>query len=161
MILPRRRLWVKVITSYAARCGPEVWALVYQTGVRVRLEHRERVRRTGAAALAVEAGGSHAFDPKHPWEWVFRQTAEDSQFWRRELEEPALLIKTRVDKLSGSIDDDAPLGRSMSSRTAAVADGPLRKQQKSGPLKERPDRVHSTDADGYFTHNRRGVRGTC
>ena len=155
-------LWVKVITGYAARYGPEVWALVYQTDVRARLEHMERVRRIGASARAqaVDAGGTHAFNPNHPWEWVFRQTAEDSQFWRRELEEPALLIKTRVDKLSSSIDDDAPLGRShrpMSSRPAAVADVPPRKKQKSGPVKERLDRVHITDADGYFTHNRRGI----
>ncbi len=61
-------LWVKVITGYASRYGPEVWALVYQTDVRARLEHMERVRRNGAAAMlqAIGAGGSHPFNPKHP-----------------------------------------------------------------------------------------------
>jgi len=117
----------------------------------------ERVRRTGVAARskAVSVGGSHAFDPTLPWEWVFRLTAEDSQFWRRELEEPALLIKTRVDKLSANVDDDAPLSRASARRAGSSTDGPPPKKRKTRPAVER---VHHTDSEGYFTHNRRGTK---
>jgi len=152
-------LWVKVITNYAYRYGPEVWALIYQTDVRARLEHMERIRRliSTARTQAIEAGGSHAFDPAVPWEWVFRQTAEDVQFWRRELEEPTLLIKTRVEKLSASLQDDAPVqpGTGSSQRSGPAATPPPPKRQRVQADRDAP-RVHRVDADGYFTHNRRG-----
>ena len=154
-------LWVKVITSYAYRYGQEVWALIYQIDVRARLEHMERIRRLGSAARAqaVEAGGSHAFDPAVPWEWVFRQTAEDAQFWRRELEEPALLIKTRVERLGSALQDDAPLqpNAGSSQRSGSASTAPPPKRHKAQADRDAP-RFHRVDTEGYFTHNRRGVK---
>ena len=151
-------LWINVVTGYAARYGPQAWALVYQTEVRARLEHMERVRRNGAAArrAALAAGGTHPFNPDLPWEWVFRQTAEDNKFWHRELEEPALLVKTRADKIDECVEDYAPLSRATGRRSSpgppASDPPPPRKKPRSSA-----DRVHRVDSDGYFTHNRRGA----
>ena len=152
-------LWVKTITNYAARYGPEVWALIYQTDVRARLEHMERVRRIGISEMvhAIGVGAQHPLDPKRPWEWVFRRTVDDMQFWRRELEEPAPLNKTRVDKLNAALDDDAPLGQGPSVRTRPALPAPPRKQPKTSNERADRPREHSTDAEGYFTANRRGI----
>ena len=94
-------LWEKVVTNHASRYGPETWALIYQAEVTARLEHMCR-RRDGAAARvqATAAGGDLPFLPDSPWEWVFRETAHDTRFWRAELEEPALLIKAQVAGMS-------------------------------------------------------------
>ena len=85
----------ETVTNYAGRYDAEAWALIYQTEVRARLEHMSHVRRDGAAAKvqATAAGGTHLFNVGSPWEWVFRETAHDTEFWRTEIEEPALLIK--------------------------------------------------------------------
>ena len=77
-------------------------------------------------------------------------------FWRRELEEPALLIKTRIEKLGSALDDDAPLGRAATERSSASLEGPPRKVQKIATM-PRGERVRLVDTDGNFTANRRGI----
>ena len=108
-------LWEKVVTNYAGRYGLETWALIYQAEVKARLEHMSRVRREGAAAKAqaTAAGGDHPFKPDSPWEWVHRETAHDAGFWRTGLEEPALLIKAQVARMSVSTGGDTPLNESV------------------------------------------------
>ena len=87
-------LWSIMVSEYTARYGSAVWALIYQTEVRARSELLTRTKRAGATALAqsTAAGGSHSYNPNKPWDWVFREAAADVQFWRKELEEKALLI---------------------------------------------------------------------
>ena len=77
-------LWSALVADYAARYGNTIWALLYQTEVRARSEHLTRTKRAGAAAReqAIAAGGTHLFDPAKPWDWVFREAANDGQFWR-------------------------------------------------------------------------------
>eukprot|EP00969_Alexandrium_andersonii_P109263 4820471-Alexandrium_andersonii.AAC.1 len=82
-----------VAKEYHHRYGPEIWALLYQADVRCRLEHMERIRIHAIADFdaARTAGLAHAYSPAKPWEHCFRCAAEDAAFWKREVEEPALL----------------------------------------------------------------------
>ena len=104
------------IRSYHERYGRGCWALLYQADVRARLELAERLRRQGKEDRdnAIAAGGTHGFDPKKPWEWVWNMIVKDHAFWHRELEEPALLILAKTQKASQLLGTDAPawgLGR--------------------------------------------------
>ena len=58
----------------------------------------ERVRRRGEEerAAALGAGGAHPMDPLRPWNWVWGEVLKDADFWRIELEEPALLTLNRA-----------------------------------------------------------------
>ena len=157
-------LWIKTVVAYAKRYGPEVWALLYQTEVRARREHMVRIKRRGLheREKALAKGGDHDLDPDKPWDWVFRQTVEDSAFWKRELEETALLVKARVAKIDCQIDGDAPLQPTGSSRS----DNPKRSldsldKPSPPPVAKKPrlayDRQHRADQNGHMTHNRRGI----
>ena len=86
------------VLDYVARYGPALWYLIYQADHRMRLEGMERLRRRGEAehSAAVEAGGKHPFDPERPWNWVWQQAVLDVIFWKKEIEEPALLILSRT-----------------------------------------------------------------
>ena len=163
-------LWIKTVVAYAKRYGPEVWALLYQTEVRARREHMVRVKRRGLLERerALARGGEHDLDPAKPWDWVFRQTVEDGSFWKRELEETALLVKAKVAKIGSKIGGDAPLLPSGSGHS----DNPKRSLDSSGSWvldqgpppppfakksKEPYDRQHRVDQNGLMTHNRRGA----
>ena len=147
-------LWDKMIEEYSVRYGPSVWALLYQTEVRARSELVMRTKRAGQTALdqAKAAGGTHPFNPKSPWDWVLRTAAQDAQFWRKELEEPALLILTHVANLSEQVDGDAitdhqPPAKKPRELARAFAPPPP-------PATKNFVRVHR-QRDGLMTHNRR------
>jgi len=156
-------LWAKTVEEYAHRYGPAVWALLYQTEVRARSELVVRIKRGGAAAkeLATAAGGTHPFNEDKPWDWVFRQAATDPQFWRKELEEPALLILARVAKPADAVDGDAAVDHKPPAKRARELEHMPPNRPKDGY------RQHRT-RDGMMTHNRRGLelcqdfqRGAC
>ena len=101
-------LWQKMITDYSCRYGTTIWALLYQTEVRARSELLTRTKRAAATArdLAITAGGTHPYDPASPWDFVFRQAVMDGQFWRRDLEENALLILAKVSRTMEHVEGD-------------------------------------------------------
>ena len=159
--------WSKMVLGYAKTYGPSCWALVYQAEVRARLEHLERVRRVGAAeaAQAKESNISHSFDESRPWDWALRKCADDVLFWRRELEDAAMLVKVHISKLSDTIGNDANIASIVDS-TVPVTNN--RQQHPPPPHHghERPvkkqrmaagDKVHNSDGDGNLTSNRRGT----
>ena len=147
-----------LIRSYHERYGRSCWALLYQADVRARLEHTERLRRVGREEhqAAVDGGGSHSFEPKKPWEWVWEKLVLDQAFWHRELEEPALLILAKTQRISQAVDADAPVdvptwGTQDRGGKGFVAPGPAKRRRQDGP------RQHSVGDDGLLTHNRRGA----
>ena len=153
-------LWSSMIRTYAVRYGQELWPLVYQADVRARLEHLPRVKRMGMLAQeqALAANGTHPFDPMHPWEWTFREAANDAKYWRTELEENALIVKTGAAAVDHNIGDDAPVEGNRRkahkrdrSPVATSAEPPRR--QPTYPA----ERVHRVNAEGLPTHNRRGM----
>ena len=89
------------------------------------------MRRDGDAAKsqATAAGGDHPFNPDSPWEWVYRETAHDTRFWRTELKEPALLIKAQVAGMSVSIRGQAPLNESHA-RPTGLRNNPQQQRSK-------------------------------
>jgi hypothetical protein len=109
------------------------------------------------------------FDPKRPWNRVWTMAIEDSQWWRRELEEQALIILNRSSKATELVTSDAP-GRSgqlvehptrpQASSAAGSSGGPARKVVKR--------RTHEVNSQGRYSRNRAGHRvcegyqdGTC
>ena len=82
----------RLFGRYMSRYGAASWFQMYQAYVRCRSEHMERIRRRGEEELAVAkaAGHVHALDVSRPWDWVWAEVARDLEFWRIELEEPAL-----------------------------------------------------------------------
>ena len=107
--------------STGTRFGTQCWALIYQTDTRARREHAERLRRRANAELtALDAiGVKGAYNPKRPWEYVFRQLPVEFAFWKRELEDPALLILARAPV--AAITSEAPVAKTRDQHITQVA----------------------------------------
>jgi len=158
-------VWAKVMTHYSKTYGQVMWALIYQADVRGRLEHLERVRRTGVAAseLATKAGGTHPYDPQKPWEWTFRAAAEDEKFWKHELELKALKIITRMSSIGEHLGGDADITKVVAKfnnndNAAAGSDDSYKATKKPGKQNTLPqNRSHNVDDNGDLTHNRKGI----
>ena len=135
-----------IIKSYANRYGPKVWVIVYQADVRCRSEHMERIRRRGEAesAVAKAAGHTHALEAARPWDWVWSEAIKDLEFWRIELEEPALLMLTR--------------GQRSSPATPGPAAGSVKRFSASEIAPQaKSARYHNVDGNVFKT-NRKGTR---
>ncbi len=94
------------------RYGPKVGVIVYQADVRARLEHLERMKRKGLKLMpAGVATGERQFDGSRPWDWSLAEVVADDSFWKRELEEPALLVLSNSGALSQMVEGDAHSGQ--------------------------------------------------
>eukprot|EP00435_Cladocopium_sp_Y103_P054891 s40_g18.t1 len=71
---------------------PEAWHLLVIAEDRCRGEHFPRVRRELEAQH--DRGLAPNFEPKRPWDEVFRTAARDRDYWDRHVREPALLFRT-------------------------------------------------------------------
>ena len=109
------------VRQYSTRFGTQCWALTYQTDTRARREHAERLRRRANTELtALDAiGVKGAYNPKRPWEYVFRQLPVEFAFWKRELEDPALLILARA--AVAAITSEAPVAKTRDQHITQVA----------------------------------------
>ena len=140
--------------------------MIYQAGAWARLERVERVRRKGENTLLGRPGssapGPEYVDPDHPWNWSFRALCEDGGFWKRELEEPAILVLSRVADMTSVLGGDAPVGRvspaASSGQTQAqppphqhTREPPSRRQAPAGR-----ERVHQVGSNGLLACNRSG-----
>ena len=154
------------VRQYSTRFGTQCWALIYQTDTRARREHAERLRRRANTELtALDAiGVKGAYNPKRPWEYVFRQLPVEFAFWKRELEDPALLILARAPV--AAITSEAPVAKTRDQHITQVAgDVQLTGLERQGlPSKRQrvgipsPARVYKYDDQGHYKCNRRGVQ---
>ena len=71
---------------------PEAWHLLVIAEDRCRGEHFPRVRRELEAQHT--RGLAPNFEPKRPWDEVFRTSARDREYWDRQVREPAILFRT-------------------------------------------------------------------
>ena len=98
----------------------DAWPVIYQADTRARRELTERLRRQGAAdrkeledaAVATGSGVFHPFDPANPWKYVWNKLTTEVAFWRKEVEEPALMLSARVAGGAAQITGEAPTARS-------------------------------------------------
>ena len=143
--------------------GQSVWYLAYQTEVRMRQERMEVIRRRGESehAAALAAGGTHAYNPLRPWDWVWAQSILDHQFWKQNFEAPALLVLTRTQSLSSMIDGDVVIKDQSSSSLATLSPGPAKRgsgllalENQRTPKKQ--NKGHQVK-DGKYTANRAGA----
>ena len=143
------------VALYTRRYGRETWVVLYQADVRARLEHIERIRRAGESSPPTTDNPRlllNGLNLDRPWDWCLRELTRDVAFWRRELEEPAILVLARAARLTSVLDGDAPVtgGEQQSPRA------PTRRPQPTGP-RERPQKVHRLNEDGSaLMANRRG-----
>eukprot|EP00972_Heterocapsa_arctica_P078680 11602438-Heterocapsa_arctica.AAC.1 len=63
-----------------------------------RALHRNYMR-----AHASGFGGMCDFEPARPWNEVWKTAADDDKFWKRELEDPAFFIMSKLKPLSASL----------------------------------------------------------
>jgi hypothetical protein len=151
-----------LIYRYVTRYGAPVWLILYQADVRARLESMERMRRKGQKLHMLGTQiGERVFDPARPWDWSLREVVEDHSFWRRELEEPAMLVLSNSGRLSQMVEGDAPVAapRSQSMQAASSSRGsaPPRAQHKD-TRKPKHTHQHVVDSDGRMAANRSGTR---
>ena len=164
----------EMMTRYHSRYGPGAWLLLYQADVRARSEHVQRTMLVLSTRhdAARSAGGTTAYDPARPWNFTWASVVDDSHWWRRELEEPALLYLTRSRELGQLVTGEAPTASSGTSRAppAKHAAQPRESSGSGQPAargRTRSARVHNVESGLYLT-NRRGSQlcaafqqGTC
>lgn len=178
--------YMEKVRSFRSKYGRPAWALIYQSETRMRSEQSGRIRRKGERerTKALAAGGTHDFDPKKPWEWVWDQMILDAEWWKTELEDPGDSFKFGAVPLTEHLAGDAPVDRpsggkggdalqhmQASQESNIVAHG-YGSQSGTGRVdgvggyevspggggrgNKRRGRDHTLGDDGLYTHNRQG-----
>ena len=153
---------------YHERYGPQIWHMQYQSEVRCRQERMIHIKRLGQDDYrrCQNAGTTSDYDPAKPWDYVWGMACDDFAWWRREFEEPVLLVLTRTQSLSSMIDGDVDIGEEPPAKRQKTKAGGARQVQQSGwetgfgssqlPTKHnKMERVHNV-SNGRFSTNRRG-----
>ena len=174
--------YLRLLSHYHARYGNRCWALLYQVHVRAFTERLQAIRREAVEEKeeATAQGGIHKYDPNQPWEYCLTKLVLDHHFWRRELEESALLVLTGAVPESSVTDGNNPVAShvdptyamagavgphqlltpaapkgSRDSKRPHDVDDTAGQRRGGGPLKKQ--RVHEQDADGAMAKNRSGI----
>jgi len=97
------------IERMSERYGAKVWSVIYQADVRCRLEHMERLKRSLKAEhdAATAAGNTTDYDDKRPWNLVWARAVTDEALWRKEVNEPCMLIVTKITSATEVVEGDA------------------------------------------------------
>lgn len=147
------------IASGTCRYGKESWVIIYQADVRARLGQIERARRRGAVLPEGSVTNGVVLQKDKPWEWSLREAWNDHPFWRKEPEEPTLLVLSRAAKINTMAEGDAPTAAAGGGQHHATASHQQQEKYSGGGKKEklRPPKQHLTDESGALAHNRRGI----
>ena len=153
-------LYANHVRAAVQRFGAAAWPVIYQADVRARLEQIERVRRRVEfeAEQAQQLGGKTAFDQKRPWNFCFRALVEDDRFWRKEVEQPALLILAHARSMGSALGGDAPVGAGSSGSTGVGGDIPGGDPFNPRKRKMNHLRVHELGENGRLLKNRGGKK---
>jgi hypothetical protein len=108
-------LYHDLIRNYAARFGPLCWPLLYQADTRARRELAERIyRRLDREGKFLVSG----IAVRMPWDLVYRAMVDEYSFWRREVEDPSILVITRSNAAGRMVEGDAPVARTSAEHIA-------------------------------------------
>ena len=110
------------IFRFVDKAPAEAWALIYQVEARTRTEHAPRVRRQLELKheQALEYGWPTEFDPKRPWNAVWRQLVEgEDKWWNEELNEALMYMRTGVEAPLARVASDQPISSTASSSVPA------------------------------------------
>ena len=111
-----------MIQDFAADAPPEAWPLIYQVEARTRSEYALTLRRqlTEKHELAVKMGWPTDFDENRPWNSVWKSLVTDQrEYWRDEIKDPCILIRTHVELPTDRIGHDHPVARPASAATSS------------------------------------------
>ena len=72
---------------------PEAWHLCVQAEDKCRAEHLDRLRR--ARERDFQAGLAPSFNPRMPWNDIFRMAARDKTYWDKNVRDPAVSFMAR------------------------------------------------------------------
>ena len=101
------------VIRLAREYGPEVWMLLYQCDVRIRLEEMPSMRRDILEEVEdiKKAGGVHPYNPSRPWYLVWQRATDEKsdKLWETEFEKPATQVKLALKKTQDVVDGDAPV----------------------------------------------------
>ena len=94
-----------------AKTYPKCWALIYQADVRMRSEKVDDILDDLETehAIAQKRNWDSDFDPKRPWNAVWRRIVEGKReelWWFRNVEKPAMFITNDVAKEGDYIEGD-------------------------------------------------------
>ena len=157
------------IKQYHERYGPAVWHLLYQGDVRCRQERMIHLDRLASQeqSVAVQASGTHPYNPKKPWDHVWKMAVDDHYWWRKVLEEPCLLIVARTTSLNSMVDGDVMIAEAETppgkrhrktpgdnggwTHTSAIGNSNFNLSPKKSNLER-----HHNVSNGTYSTNRRG-----
>jgi hypothetical protein len=116
-------------TRYLTGSGQgSCWALIYQSDTRAHRELAERIRRRGQLDFEQIKSSTpegrpiiSEYDPKRPWDYVFRRLPLEFSFWKRELEDSAMLIITKAIRAGAPVSGEVPIAKQPHDHVAEVA----------------------------------------
>ena len=161
--------YCELIRSYNALYGDACWPLLYQADTRARRELVERIRRRLAGdyedlhRIAMATTGTMPvtdFDPKAPWKTVWAAIPLEYSFWKREVEDPSVMIITKV-RAGSFVSGEAPVDQA--ARGSGQPHGETGTPAPKPPGKKRKrlsqdDRQRNKGSDGFWSTNRRGLK---
>eukprot|EP00971_Amphidinium_carterae_P330792 6464007-Amphidinium_carterae.1 len=109
-VLIQLDLYVDRLEKFHARCGADVWSLLYQADVRCRLENMARLYHQELHLVSL-GKTSPGFNVDWPWDYVWRQAVLDAEFWREQFVEPAQLVRAHMQSLASTLGGDAQTTR--------------------------------------------------
>jgi hypothetical protein len=145
----------KKIGNYIERYGDNCWAIIYQADVRTRLEQAERTKRRllSEKVKADSLGKVHDYDPSKPWEGVYAELIKESDWWREQLEDPCMLLISKVKRQNDFVEGDASVSGHQETRKRTTT----AEQSSPGKSPKKVKNAHNV-TDNAFTTNRDNLR---
>ena len=103
--------YVDIVVDLADEAPKAAWPLIYQVEARTRSEYILRLRRRleDQHELCIERNWPTEFDPERPWNAVWKALCTtESSWWREQVKDPCMLIKTDVEKPRERVEEDHP-----------------------------------------------------
>ena len=155
------------VRQYATRYTSVCWPLIYQADTRARRELLVRLQRRLVAERARSPDPTaHPYDPQMPWDHVLRSVGDEFSFWKKELEDPAMMILMRAKSTSEEVSGEAPVARTAADHISTpqasgsapnLAGPPAAKKRRSAHVSQ-SQRFYSRGPDGNWTTNRKGAQ---